>query len=176
MTLMKFSAIALLALSVAACDKNKGSVSGDLPKIGTSGTQDTNSAGGIDVSNLDPTSIAYFNQAIGDVVLFDVDQSTLNAQGAALLDKQAEWLLANSSVDVLIEGHADEQGTREYNLALGSRRAASVQNYLVSKGLPDSRLKTVTFGKERPLAVCSTEECWSKNRRAVTVVTGGFNS
>jgi len=92
------------------------------------------------------------------------------------LNRQAEWLLANPQNTVTIEGHADEQGTREYNLALGARRAASVQNYLISRGLTDARIKTVTFGKERPLAVCSDEACWSKNRRSVTLVAGGLGS
>ena len=133
-------------------------------------------AGGISQSSLDPSSIAYFNQEIGDTVLFLVNQSSLSPDAAALLDRQATWLLENGQNDVTIEGHADEQGTREYNLALGARRAASVQNYLVSRGLTDARIRTVTYGKERPLAVCSSEERWSKNRRAVTLVTGGLGS
>ena len=118
-------------------------------------------------------SIAFFNQTIGDTVLFPVDQSTLSPEAIALLDQQANWLIANGQYTALIEGHADEQGTREYNLALGARRASAVFNYLVSKGISEDRLDTVTFGKERPLAVCSDETRWSKNRRSVTVVAGG---
>lgn len=163
-----------MIVALAACDKD-GGANGTLPPVGgANGVNGTN--GGISTSELNPNSVEYFQQTVGDRVLFLVDQSTLTPAGFAVLDRQSEWLAANTSVNVLIEGHADEQGTREYNLALGARRAAAVQSYLVSKGLSDSRLRTVTFGKERPLEVCSTEECWSKNRRAVTVVTGGFNS
>ncbi len=169
MTSMKltFAAIALIGLS--ACDSN--SSLGGLGK-----DRGAPSSGGISQSNLDPASIAYFNETIGDTVLFLVDQSTLTSEATALLDRQAAWLLDNPRNSVTIEGHADEQGTREYNLALGARRAASVQNYLVSRGLTDARISTVTFGKERPLAVCSDEACWSKNRRSVTLVTGGLGS
>jgi peptidoglycan-associated lipoprotein len=121
-------------------------------------------------------SLAYFQQTIGDRVLFVVDQSTLSPEATGILDGQANWLLQNTQYVVTIEGHADEQGTREYNLALGARRASAVQNYLVSRGVADNRVKTVTYGKERPIAICSTEECWSKNRRAVTVVSSGLGS
>ncbi|MFQ5437417.1 MAG: peptidoglycan-associated lipoprotein Pal [Paracoccaceae bacterium] len=113
----------------------------------------------------------YFNATVGDRVLFAVDQSKLSPEAAAILDGQAEWLLKNNGFSVLIEGHADEQGTREYNLALGARRASAVQAYLVSKGVPDARISTVTYGKERPIEICSNESCWSRNRRAVTVVS-----
>ena len=113
----------------------------------------------------------YFNQTIGDRVLFAVDQSTLSAEAMVILDAQADWLMKNGQFDTLIEGHADEQGTREYNLALGARRASAVQAYLVSKGVADSRLSTVTYGKERPIEICSKESCWSKNRRAVSVIS-----
>ncbi|WP_417257961.1 peptidoglycan-associated lipoprotein Pal [Celeribacter sp.] len=121
----------------------------------------------------DPTSVAYFNQTIGDRVLFLVDQSTLTDEGRATLRGQAQWLLDNPDYTTIIEGHADEQGTREYNLALGSRRAAAVQAFLISQGVQPSRLKTVTYGKERPLAVCSDESCYAQNRRAVTVLAAG---
>lgn len=169
MTSMKltFAAIALIGLS--ACDSNS-SIGGLGKDSGGAGQ------GGISQSALDPASIAYFNETIGDTVLFLVDQSTLTPEAITLLDRQAAWLLDNPQNSVTIEGHADEQGTREYNLALGARRAASVQNYLVSRGLTDARIRTITFGKERPLAVCSDEACWSKNRRSVTLVTGGLGS
>ena len=179
MALRKIGLGLAMALALAACDKNKnGNGSGELPPVGGvgAGGTGTGTGAGIATSNLDPSSVEYFKTEVGDRVLFLVDQSTLTPAGYAVLDKQAAWLMANPAVAVRIEGHADEQGTREYNLALGARRAAAVQSYLASKGLPDSRLATVTFGKERPLEVCSTEACWSKNRRAVTVVTGGFNS
>lgn len=121
----------------------------------------------------DPTSPQYFNQAIGDRVFFEVDQSTLTAQARATLDAQANWLLTNTDYTAKIEGHADEQGTREYNIGLSNRRAVAVQQYLVSKGVAASRLSTVGFGKERPIAICSEESCYSQNRRSVTILTGG---
>ena len=124
----------------------------------------------------DPTSVAYFQQAIGDRVLFAVDQSTLTAEGQAVLDGQANWLLANADYQAVIEGHADEQGTREYNLALGARRANAAQEYLISKGVPANRLRVISYGKERPIEVCSNEACYAKNRRAVTVLAGGLTS
>jgi peptidoglycan-associated lipoprotein len=118
----------------------------------------------------DPTSPAYFQQAIGDRILFAVDQSTLSPEGQQLVSQQAAWLMNNGGYSAVIEGHADEQGTREYNLALGARRASAVRDAMVSQGVADSRLSTVTFGKERPLAVCSDESCYAQNRRAVTVL------
>lgn len=121
----------------------------------------------------DPTSPAYFNQTVGDRVLFAVDQSTLSTEAQAVLTKQAAWLMENPEYSAIIEGHADEQGTREYNLALGARRANSVQNFLVDRGVSPSRLKTISYGKERPLAICSDETCYTQNRRAVTVLTAG---
>lgn len=120
----------------------------------------------------DPTSAAYFNQAVGDRVLFAVDQSTLTDEGQVVLDGQATWLLTNTDFTAIIEGHADEQGTREYNIALGDRRANAAREYLVSKGVAGNRLRTVSYGKERPIEICSNEACYAKNRRAVTVLAG----
>lgn len=157
---------AALTLSLAACDN-------DMDRYGAGGA---GGAGGSGAQVFDENSIGYFNQTIGDRVWFAVDQSNLSQEAIAILDKQADWLLERPQYAVLVEGHADEQGTREYNLALGARRAASVQNYLVSRGLSDARVKTITYGKERPIEICSDEACWSKNRRAVTVVSGGFGA
>ncbi len=123
-----------------------------------------------ELGEYEPDSPEYFAKLIGDTVYFDVDQSIITDQSAAVLRQQARWLSRNPEFAVLLEGHADEQGTREYNLALGARRAAAVKSYLVDLGVEDFRLKTVTYGKERPVAVCSSEMCWSKNRRSVTVV------
>ena len=167
MTSLKLTLAAATLIGLSACDSN--SSIGGSERVGSG-------AGGISQSALDPASIAYFNESIGDTVLFLVDQSTLTPEATDLLDRQAAWLLDNPKNSMTIEGHADEQGTREYNLALGARRAASVQNYLVSRGLTDARIRTVTFGKERPLAVCSDEACWSKNRRSIILVTGGLGS
>ena len=91
----------------------------------------------------------------------------------AVLDGQAEWLMTNPEFTALVEGHADEQGTREYNLALGARRAAAVRDYLVSLGVAANRINTISFGKERPLEICSNESCYSQNRRGVTVLSAG---
>ncbi|MEE9428709.1 MAG: OmpA family protein [Paracoccaceae bacterium] len=121
----------------------------------------------------DPTSVAYFQQSIGDRVLFVVDQHTLNPQATALLDQQAVWLMDNVEFTAVIEGHADEQGTSAYNLALSGRRANSVIEYLVSRGVASNRLQPLPFGKERPIAICSEENCYTQNRRAVTVVAAG---
>ncbi|MFB2530658.1 peptidoglycan-associated lipoprotein Pal [Paracoccus sp. p3-h83] len=114
--------------------------------------------------------------AVGDRVHFANDQSTLDTTARGILDGQARWLSSNPSYVAMIEGHADEQGTREYNLALGARRASSVQQYLVAQGVAPVRLRTVSYGKERPIEICSTEVCFAKNRRAVTVVSPGVGS
>ena len=102
-------------------------------------------------------------------VLFSADSSILDDSAKAVLRSQAT-VLKNTSLPIKIEGHAEETGTREYNMALGAQRAAAVRDYLVSQGIAQTRMSIVTFGKERPLATCSSEECWAKNRRAVTVV------
>lgn len=123
----------------------------------------------------DPTSPAYFSQTVGDRVLFLVDESTLNAGARQILDGQAGWLTTNSNFNILVEGHADEQGTREYNLALSAKRASAVQQYLVSRGVAPARIRTVPYGKERPIEICSLESCYAKNRRAVTVLNAGLS-
>ena len=101
-----------------------------------------------------------------------MNQSVIEPEYRDVLNSQASWIKENSISSITIEGHADEQGTREYNLALGARRATAVRNYLVSKGVPESYLSVVTYGKERPLRICSEESCWSKNRRAITIIEG----
>jgi len=111
--------------------------------------------------------------AISDRVLFAVDQSTLSAEAIGTLNAQVSWLTQHPNLPIQIEGHADERGTREYNLALGLRRASAVRDYMVSQGIPDARISVNTFGRERPVATCAADSCWSQNRRAVTVVTGG---
>jgi peptidoglycan-associated lipoprotein len=123
----------------------------------------------------DPASPLSFQQTVGDRVLFAVDQSTLDTQSRLVLDGQANWLAANLDYTAVIEGHADEQGTREYNLALGARRANAVQEYLVARGIDPNRLRVVSYGKERPLELCSDEACYAKNRRAVTVLAAGLS-
>jgi peptidoglycan-associated lipoprotein len=110
---------------------------------------------------------------VGDRVYFAFDKYDLSPEARAILQKQAVWLRRYPAVTVSVEGHTDERGTREYNLALGERRATSVRDYLTALGVEPSRLKTISYGKERPVALGSNEDAWSKNRRAVTVVTGG---
>jgi peptidoglycan-associated lipoprotein len=123
-----------------------------------------------------PGSVQEFNQTVGDRVFFDTDQTDLSPTAQATLDKQAAWLDQYNKYNFLIEGHADERGTREYNFALGSRRAQAVHDYLVAKGVSASRMRTISYGKERPVAVCDDISCWSQNRRAVTVLNGAPGS
>ncbi len=110
---------------------------------------------------------------VGDRVFFESDQTELTSQGRATLDKQAQWLTQYSNYQFTIEGHADERGTREYNIALGARRAQTVREYLVARGVAANRMRTISYGKERPVAVCNDISCWSQNRRAVTVLNAG---
>jgi peptidoglycan-associated lipoprotein len=107
---------------------------------------------------------------VGDRVFFESDSSELTPQSIATLEKQAQWLQRYSQHTFMIEGHADERGTREYNIALGARRAQTVLDYLASRGIPAQRMRTISYGKERPVAVCDNISCWSQNRRAVTVL------
>lgn len=159
--------VALLGLS--ACN--------NPDRYGAGGPGGAGGAGGIDSSGLgdasNPRSLAYFQQTVGDRVLFPVNQSSLTDEARGILGGQAGWLLTNADYAILIEGHADEQGTQEYNLALGARRASAVQEYLISQGVPAGRMRTVSYGKERPIEVCSEEACYAKNRRAVTVLSAG---
>ncbi len=165
MTPISKTVLVVGCLALAGCS---GGGFGKFGKNGTTGAG-TGALGAGAVS--DPRSAAYFEQTIGDRILFEVDQSTLTAAANAVLDGQADWLLTNTEFSATIEGHADEQGTREYNLALSARRANAVQEYLISRGVSPARLKVIPFGKERPLAICSEESCYSQNRRAVTVLT-----
>ncbi|MBV7410232.1 peptidoglycan-associated lipoprotein Pal [Maritimibacter sp. DP1N21-5] len=154
------------ALALTACSKNR-----------FNGTDGANAAGAIQPGSAnDPNSPAYFNQTIGDRVLFAVDQSSLSPEAQSILTQQASWLSNHPAYSAIIEGHADEQGTREYNVALGARRASAVQSFLIERGVAPNRLKTVSYGKERPLAVCSEESCYAQNRRSVTVLTSAAGS
>ncbi len=128
-------------------------------------------ADGLQGSAADPHSTAYFQETVGDRVHFVVDQHTLTPEAQAILDDQAKWLMDNPDFTAVIEGHADEQGTSAYNLALSARRANAVIEYLVNKGVSPARLKALPLGKERPIALCSEERCYAQNRRAVTVLT-----
>lgn len=120
--------------------------------------------------NVPPGTGQDFVVNVGDRVFFEEDQSTINSQAQATLSKQAMWLNRYSKYTITLEGHADERGTRQYNIALGARRAQAARDYLVSQGVSASRIKTISYGKERPVAVCNDNSCWSQNRRAVTVL------
>ncbi|MGA7657814.1 MAG: peptidoglycan-associated lipoprotein Pal [Methylocella sp.] len=120
-----------------------------------------------------PGSPQDFAVNVGDRIFFDSDSSDLNQTAQATLAKQASWLQQYARYNVTVEGHADERGTREYNFALGARRAETTKDYLVARGIPASKIHTISYGKERPVTSCNDNSCWSQNRRAVTVLTGG---
>ena len=150
---LKLVAVLAVALSMGACaNKNPLDANGALAGAAA------------------PGSPQDFVVNVGDRVFFESDQTDLTPQATATLDKQAQWLQSYSRYSFTIEGHADERGTREYNIALGARRAQSVRAYLASRGIDPSRMRTISYGKERPVAVCNDISCWSQNRRAVTVL------
>lgn len=120
-----------------------------------------------------PGSAQDFVVNVGDRVFFETDSAELTPQARATLDKQAQWLQRYNRYSFTIEGHADERGTREYNLALGARRANAVKEFLVAQGVAGGRLETVSYGKERPICTASNEDCWAQNRRGVSTITSG---
>jgi len=120
--------------------------------------------------NAQPGTPQDFTVNVGDRVFFDLDSSSIRADAQQTLARQAQWLNRYPQYTIMVEGHADERGTREYNLALGQRRAVSARDYLISQGVASNRMRTVSYGKERPVAVCDDISCWSQNRRAVTVI------
>jgi len=124
-------------------------------------------------STVVPGSVQDFRVNVGDTVHFDYDKYAVTSEDRDLLQRQASWLQKYPQVRVTIEGHCDERGTREYNLALGARRANSVKEYLVSLGVSSARMDTISYGKERPICTESNESCWSQNRRGVTTITSG---
>ena len=148
---LKLAAVLAVALSMGAC-ANKS--------VGTDAM----------ASAAVPGSQQDFVVNVGDRVFFESDQTDLTPQAIATLEKQVQWLQAYPRYGFTIEGHADERGTREYNIALGARRAQSVRTFMASKGIDPSRMRTISYGKERPVAVCNDISCWSQNRRAVTVL------
>ena len=119
-----------------------------------------------------PGSSQDFTVNVGDRIFFDTDSSSIRADAQQTLARQAQWLNQYRQYNIVVEGHADERGTREYNLALGARRAAATRDYLIARGVAGNRMKTISYGKERPVAVCDDISCWSQNRRAVTVLNG----
>ncbi|WP_136684711.1 peptidoglycan-associated lipoprotein Pal [Falsirhodobacter xinxiangensis] len=179
MTMISKGLLLVAVLGLAACNNPGRFGAGGAGGAGAGGQygQGGYGAGGIGQSGLggpnDPTSTAYFQQTLGDRVFFSYDQSTVDDAARQTLTQQAQWLNQNPNYAIIIEGHADEKGTREYNLALGARRASSAQDFLISQGVAPSRMRTVSYGKERPVQVCSSEDCYAKNRRAVTVLSQG---
>ena len=164
---LKLAAVLAAGLAVTACAKN-GAEDAALAGGGL-GANGGYGAGGAST----PGSMQDFAVNVGDRVFFESDQTDLSPTATATLDKQARWLSEYGRYAFTIEGHADERGTREYNFALGARRAESVKAYLVAKGISSSRIRTISYGKERPVATCNDISCWSQNRRAVTVLNGG---
>ena len=158
----KFAVVLPLAamLAIAGCAKKK-----PLP--------DNAAQLGLNNNGATPGTTQDFTVNVGDRVFFTTDSSTLTAEARQILDRQSVWLNKYSQFGITIEGHADERGTREYNLALGARRAAATKDYLASRGVNRGRIKTISFGKERPVEVRNNISCWSKNRRAVTILGGG---
>jgi peptidoglycan-associated lipoprotein len=148
---LKLAAVVALALSMGAC-ANKNIGVDAMASAATPGSQQD------------------FVVNVGDRVFFESDQTDLSPQAVATLDKQIQWLQTYPRYSFTIEGHADERGTREYNIALGARRAQSVRTYMSAHGIDPSRMRTISYGKERPVAVCNDISCWSQNRRAVTVL------
>ena len=148
---VRFAVMVLGLLAIAGCAKQ---------------TPDQTAMGGAAV----PGSQQDFIVNVGDRVFFETDSSELTPQARDTLDKQAQWLTQYNRYAFTIEGHADERGTREYNIALGARRAQTAREYLISRGVMAQRMHTISYGKERPVAVCNDISCWSQNRRAVTVL------
>jgi peptidoglycan-associated lipoprotein len=155
-------------LALAACSKkNTPDLDAGLGGNGGGAGLDAGAGGAA------PGSQADFETNVGDRVYFLVDQTSLTPEGREVLTRQAQWLQQYPSVTVQVEGHADERGTREYNISLSARRATATRNYLISQGVKASRVSSIAYGKERPAQACDAEECWSQNRRGVTVITGG---
>ena len=164
---------ALMVLFLAACSttpkddadsKGTGSSSSSSDVSGDGAITETQGTGVVSGSQED------LIVNVGDRVFFDYDSSELDADAQELLQDQVAWLKQHSNVSVIIEGHCDERGTREYNLALGEKRAQSVKNYIISLGISSDRISTISYGKERPAVVGSNDGAWAQNRRSVTTV------
>ena len=158
-------AIVAATFLLAACE-TASQVSGDSASTSASNTASSSSAS---TSAADKTPAEKLAQ-VGDTVNFDFDSAELTVSARSTLNRQAAFLSLNQDLMIVIEGHADERGTREYNLALGDRRATAVRDYLVAKGINSARVRTVSYGKERPAVAGSDEAAWAKNRRAATVL------
>ena len=174
------SLIACLVL-VAGCGTNTLTRSESYSNESATGTSSDGSFSDIESDEIGTSEFAYFSKEyfdyeIGDRVFFALNESALSDEAKEILIKQAEWLEGNPDSTIVIEGHADERGTREYNLALGARRSEAVRTFLLQQGIGAVRMSTVSYGKERPFAACSDETCWSKNRRVVTQIEDSIGS
>jgi peptidoglycan-associated lipoprotein len=165
MRMIRFAAALGAAMTLAACSSDKAA---DGLNGGPGVLGGAYGAGGPGT----PGSAQDFVVNVGDRVFFETDSSDLTPTATATLDKQSQWLAQYPRYQITIEGHSDERGTREYNIALGARRAQTVRDYLASKGVAASRIKTISYGKERPVVTCEDISCWSQNRRGVTVLGG----
>jgi len=177
-TLIKLAAVGLLATSMAACAPRRP-VEPAVPNgpAGPSGPvypgASTGPVDGGAMAAARPGSEQDFVVNVGDRVYFELDSYQISPEAYPRLDAQAQWLARYPQISVRIEGNADERGTREYNLALGARRAESVRNYLIDRGVPAGRIDTISFGKERPIAEGSTEDSWARNRNGHTAIVSG---
>jgi peptidoglycan-associated lipoprotein len=160
---LKVAGLLLVASTLAACSTT------EPPTAPVTPTQPSASA-------IKPGTAEDFRVNVGDTVFFDLDQHALRADAQAILQKQAAWLQKFPAVKLVVEGHCDERGTREYNLALSEKRANSAKDFLVANGIAANRVKTLPLGKERPVALGHDEASWAQNRRAVTVITSGAGS
>lgn len=175
---MHFKILGLIAAAalVAACEtapEEKAATSGAGAATTTTAAAPAVSPPAAMPSGPAKGSKAEFVSEVGDRIFFEFDKYNLKAGARGTLEKQAAWLNKWPAVTITVEGHCDERGTREYNLALGERRANSVKDYLVALGVNPSRIKTISYGKERPVALGSNESAWAQNRRGVTTITGG---
>jgi len=160
---VKLMGAAAALLLVAACET-------PAEKTNTTSTPTASAPAPMPAKGIVKGSAEDFKVNVGDTALFDYDKSAVRADAAAVLKKQAAWLQTYPKATLTIEGHADERGTREYNIALGERRANATKEFLVSLGVDGSRLSTISYGKERPTCTTSDESCWAQNRRTLSVV------
>jgi peptidoglycan-associated lipoprotein len=151
----RFAIVAMMAVTAAACASKDLNPDSGLAGRGAPAT---------------PGSARDFAQNVGDIVYFSTDSTDLTPEAQQTLGNQARWLQQYAQYTITIEGHADERGTREYNIALGAKRATNVRDFLARNGVSPQRIRTISYGKERPVAVCNDISCWSQNRRAQTVL------
>jgi peptidoglycan-associated lipoprotein len=168
---LKFTALAAL-LALAACTTKPKSTAEEAPPI----APPAQTSGGMSQSSVVAGSVQDFRVNVGDTVHFGYNEFNVGDDDKAILQRQATWLQRYPQVRITVEGHCDERGTREYNLALGARRANSVKEFLVSEGVSSARVDTISYGKERPICTESNESCWAQNRRGVSTIVSGATS